>query len=100
MKAEQIKTKTEQYSDLDYPPNRRIVSDWVHPQPLPKPHFERRPPLSPPRGRRWKRHSRERSRSPPLRDGPPPHQIRRGPPPLRDYRRNSYFDKCGDRDMI
>nr|VDC83699.1 unnamed protein product [Brassica rapa] len=65
------------YSDLDYPPNRRIVSDWVHPQPLPKPHFERRPPLSPPRGRRWKRHSRERSRSPPLRDGPPPHQMRR-----------------------
>ncbi|CAH8366457.1 unnamed protein product [Eruca vesicaria subsp. sativa] len=90
------------YSDLEYPPNR------LHPQPLPKPHYERRPPpLSPPRGGRWGRHSRERSRSPPFRDAPPHHPMRSrspplrdGPPPpphLRDYRRDSYFDRRGEK---
>ncbi|KAJ4899292.1 RNA-binding protein-related [Raphanus sativus] len=105
------------YSDLEYPPSRRIASDWVHHQPLPNPHhFERRPPLSPPRGGRWRGHSRERSRSPPLRDGPLPHPMRGsqplhpmrsrsppfrdGPPPLRDYRRDSYFDRRSSRDRV
>ncbi|KAG2241615.1 hypothetical protein Bca4012_015344 [Brassica carinata] len=113
------------YSDLDYPSSRRTASDWVHPEPLPKPHYDRRPPLSPPRGGRWGRHSRERSRSPPLREGPPhpmrggqpshpmrsrspplrdvpppPHPMRGGPPPLRDYRRDSYFDRRGGRDRM
>ncbi|KFK29447.1 hypothetical protein AALP_AA7G135600 [Arabis alpina] len=88
------------YSDQDYPPSRRIASDWDHTEPLPKPHYDRRPPLSPPppplpppRGGRWGRLSRERSRSPPLRDGPPP--MRGGPAPLRDYRRDSYFERGG-----
>lgn len=84
------------------PPSRRIASDWAHTEPLPKPHYDRRPPLSPPppphpppRGGRWGRFSRERSRSPPLRDGPPPPMRGDGPPPHRDYRRDSYFDRGG-----
>ncbi|CAA7046758.1 unnamed protein product [Microthlaspi erraticum] len=83
------------YSDHDYlPPSRRIVSDWIHPEPLPKPHYER--PLSPPRGgSRWGRLSRERSRSPQLRGGPPPPLLRDGPPLHRDYRRDSYFERGG-----
>ncbi|KAJ0263089.1 Uncharacterized protein HA466_0035130 [Hirschfeldia incana] len=88
------------YSDLEYPPNRRIASDWVHHEPLPNSRYDRRPPLSPPRGGRWGRHSRERSRSPPLRDGPPPHPTRGGPPTLRDYRRDTYFDRRGGRDRM
>ncbi|CAE6170499.1 unnamed protein product [Arabidopsis arenosa] len=97
------------YSDHEYPPSRRIASDWAHTEPLPKPHYDRRPPLSPPhpppRGGRWGRLSRERSRSPPLRDVPPP-PLRDGPPapmrgggppPHRDYRRDSNFDR-GRRD--
>lgn len=84
------------YSDHDYPPpSRRIVSDWIHPEPLPKPHYERLPPLSPPRGgSRWERLSRERSRSPPLRGGPPP-PLRDGPPLHRHYHRDSYFERGG-----
>ncbi|CAH2077632.1 unnamed protein product [Thlaspi arvense] len=88
------------YSDNEYLPSRRVASDWVRTEPLPKPHYERRPPplsppLPPPRGGRWGRLSRERSRSPPpLRDGPPP-PMRGGPPPLRDYRRDSYFERGG-----
>lgn len=73
------------YSNLEYPPSRRLASDWV-----PEPHYERRPPLSPPRGGGWGRHSRERSRSPPMR-GPPP--------PLRDYRRDSYLERGGREDQ-
>ncbi|KAG5413222.1 hypothetical protein IGI04_000789 [Brassica rapa subsp. trilocularis] len=73
------------YSNLEYPPNRRLASDWV-----PEPHYERRPPLSPPRGGGCGRHSRERSRSPPMR-GPPP--------PLRDYRRDSYLERGGREDQ-
>ncbi|KAF8090735.1 hypothetical protein N665_0468s0012 [Sinapis alba] len=119
---ERDRDRLQRYSDLEYPPNRRIASDWVHPEPLQKPHFERRPPLSPPRGGRWGLHSRERSRSPPLRDGPPPpphpmrggqpshpmrsrspplrdgpppNPMRGGPPPLRDYRRDSFFERGG-----
>ncbi|CAH8274988.1 unnamed protein product [Arabidopsis lyrata] len=98
------------YSDHEYPPSRRIASDWAHTELLPKPHYDRRPPLSPPhpppRGGRWGRLSRERSRSPPLRDVPPP-PLRDGPPPSlrggggpmlhRDYRRDSNFDN-GRRD--
>ncbi|AEE85569.1 putative protein [Arabidopsis thaliana] len=89
------------YSDHEYPPSRRIASDWAHTEPLPKPHYDRRPPLSPPRGGRWGRVLRERSRSPPLRDVPPP-PLRDGPPPSlrgggpplhRDYRRDSHFDR-------
>ncbi|KAH0901374.1 hypothetical protein HID58_040877 [Brassica napus] len=75
------------YSNLEYPPNRRLASDWV-----PEPHYERRPPLSPPRGGGWGRHSRERSRSPPMRDNPPP-------PPMRDYRRDSYLERGGRDDQ-
>ncbi|KAL1216295.1 hypothetical protein V5N11_026774 [Cardamine amara subsp. amara] len=89
------------FSDHEYPPSRRIVSDWVHTEPHQKPHYDRRPPLSPPppplpppRGGRWGQLSRERSRSPPLRDGPPP-PLRGGPPPLRDYRRDNYFERGG-----
>ncbi|XP_010438364.1 PREDICTED: serine/threonine-protein kinase BUR1-like [Camelina sativa] len=94
------------YPDHNYPPSRRIASDWSHTEPLPKPHYDRRPPLSPPhpsRGGRWGRLSRERSRSPPLRDGPPP-PLRHGPPPPlrgggppphRDYRRDSYLERGG-----
>ncbi|KAG2240085.1 hypothetical protein Bca4012_022840 [Brassica carinata] len=81
------------YSNLEYPPNRRLASDWV-----PEPHYERRPPLSPPRDGRWGRHSRERSRSPPMRDNPPPPM--RGPPPVvRDYRRDGYFERGGRDDL-
>ncbi|KAF8097773.1 hypothetical protein N665_0281s0036 [Sinapis alba] len=83
------------FSNLEYPPpNRRLASDWA-----PEPHYERRPPLSPPRGGRWGRHSRERSRSPPLRDNHPPPPMRGLPPPLRDYRRDSYFERGGRDDQ-
>ncbi|ESQ54345.1 hypothetical protein EUTSA_v10025603mg [Eutrema salsugineum] len=97
------------YSDNEYPPSRSLAPDWVRTEPLPRPHYERRPPplsppLHPPRGGRLGRLSRERSRSPPLRHGPPPPPLRGGPPPpplrggppaLRDYHRDSYFDRRG-----
>ncbi|XP_018470194.2 serine/threonine-protein kinase BUR1 isoform X1 [Raphanus sativus] len=78
------------YSNLQYPPDRRLASDWVPEQP----HYERRPP----RGGGWGRHSRERSRSPPSRYNPPT-PMRGPPPPLRDYRRDSYFERGGRDDQ-
>ncbi|CAN8326382.1 unnamed protein product [Cochlearia groenlandica] len=93
------------YSELDHPPSRRIASDWVHNEPYPEAHYDRRrplsPPLPPPRGgSRWGNFSRERSRSPPLRDRPLPPlpSMRGGQPPLRDHRRDSYLDRGGRED--
>ncbi|XP_019056967.1 PREDICTED: serine/arginine repetitive matrix protein 1 isoform X2 [Tarenaya hassleriana] len=83
------------YPDDDYLSRRRPPLDWSQADRgrdlFLKPHHERRPmlspppPLPPPRGSRWGRDVRDRSRSPPMRGGPLPLP--------RDYRRDRGRDE-------